>query len=64
MITMIMNKRMFTVCKCNCHSFTLYLCCANLTSYSIELMQISNGAELNMEDDAYKDVWRAEPQHL
>jgi hypothetical protein len=34
MITKLMNKWMFTFCKCNCHSFTLCLHYAKLTSYS------------------------------
>jgi hypothetical protein len=45
-----MNKWMFTFCKYNCHSFTLCLPYAKLTSYSTGCMQISNDAKLNMTD--------------
>jgi hypothetical protein len=55
MIAKTMNKRMFTICKCNCHSFTLYLCYAKLTPYSTGLIQTSKDAMLNMTDDAHKD---------
>jgi hypothetical protein len=54
MIAKLMNKWMFTFCKCNCHSFILYLPYAKLTSYSTRLMQISNDAKLIMIDSAYK----------
>jgi hypothetical protein len=63
MITKFMNKRVFTISKCNCHSFTLYLHYAKLRSYSTRLMQIPNDAKLNMTDGAYKDVRGAEPRH-
>jgi hypothetical protein len=45
-----------TFCKCNCHSFTLCLPYAKLTSYSTEYMQISNDAKLIMADGAYQDL--------
>jgi hypothetical protein len=46
---------MFTFCKYNCHSFALCLPYANLSSYSIRHVQISNDAKLNMTDGAHKD---------
>jgi hypothetical protein len=46
MITKHMNKWMFTFCKCNCHSFPLYLPYAKLTLYSTRHIQISNDAKL------------------
>jgi hypothetical protein len=55
MIAKTTNKRMFTVCKYNCHSFTLYLRYAKLTSYSTGLMQKSNDTMLNMIDGVHKD---------
>jgi hypothetical protein len=58
-----MNKRIFTICKCNYDSFALYLHYAKLLSYSTGLMQISNGAKLNMADGVYKDVRGAKPRH-
>jgi hypothetical protein len=43
-----------TFCKCNCHSFILYLPYAYLTSYSTRLLQVSNDAKLFMADVAYE----------
>jgi hypothetical protein len=56
MITKLMNKWMFTFCKYNCHSFTLLLPYAKLSSYPTGHVQISNDAKLNMADVACKDV--------
>jgi hypothetical protein len=53
MITKLMNKWMFTVCKYNHHSFTLCLPYAMLTSYFMGHMTISNDAKLIMEDSVY-----------
>jgi hypothetical protein len=55
MITKLMNKWMFTICKCNCHSFALCLPYAKLLSYSTGHVQISNDAKLNMAYGAHKD---------
>jgi hypothetical protein len=55
MITKLMNKWMFTFCKCNCHSFALCLPYAKLSSYSTGHVQISNDAKLNMADGAHKN---------
>jgi hypothetical protein len=41
-----------TIGKCNCHSFTLCLPYAKLTSYSTGLMQVSNDGKLIMADGA------------
>jgi hypothetical protein len=61
MITKLMNKWMFTFCKCNCHSFTLCLPYAKLTSYSTGHMQISNDAKLIIVDGAYQDLRGPDP---
>jgi hypothetical protein len=55
MIMKLMNKWMFTFCKCNCHSVTLYLPYAKLSSYSTGYVQISNSVKLNVADGAHKD---------
>jgi hypothetical protein len=56
MITKLMNKWMFTFCKCNCHSFALCLHYVKLSSYSTGHVQIFNDAKLNMADGAHKDI--------
>jgi hypothetical protein len=53
-ITKLMNKWMFTICKCNCLSFILCLPYAKLTLYSTRHTQISNDAKLIMADGAYR----------
>jgi hypothetical protein len=55
MIIKPMNKWMFTFGKCNCHSATLCLPYAKLSSYSTRHVQISNGVNLNVADGAHKD---------
>jgi hypothetical protein len=55
MTTKLMNKCMSIVCKCNCHSFTLCLPYAKLSSYSAGHVQISNDIKLNMVDGVHKD---------
>jgi hypothetical protein len=54
MITKLMNKWMFTFYT-NCHSLTLCLPYAKLSSYSTGHVQISNDAKLNMADGVHKD---------
>jgi hypothetical protein len=63
MITKIWINKDVTFCKCNCHSFTLYLPYAKLTSYSTWLMQISNDVKLIVADGAYKNLWGPNTQH-
>jgi hypothetical protein len=61
MITKLMNKWMFTICKCNCHSFTLCLLYPKLISYFSGHMQISNDAKLIMADGAYQGLRVPDP---
>jgi hypothetical protein len=55
MITKLINKWMFTFCKCNCHSVTLCLPYSKLSLYSTGHLQISNGVNLNVADGVHKD---------
>jgi hypothetical protein len=55
MITKLMNKWMFTYCKCNCHSVALCLLYVKLSSYSSGHVQISYGVKLNVADGMHKD---------
>jgi hypothetical protein len=63
MITKLMNKWMFTFWKCNCHSFTLCLPYAKLTSHSTRHMQISNDVKLIMANGTYQELWGLDPWH-
>jgi hypothetical protein len=56
-----MNKWMFTICKSNCHSFTLCLLYPKLISYFSGHMQISNDAKLIMADGAYQGLRVPDP---
>jgi hypothetical protein len=55
MITKLMNKWMFTFCKCNCHYVTLCLPYAKLASYHTGHVQIFNSVNLNVADGAHKE---------
>jgi hypothetical protein len=63
MITKLMNKWVFTFCKCNCHSVTLCLPYVKLSSYPTKHVQISNGVKLNVADGVHKDLWGLYPRH-